>query len=73
VNIDTDQFRAITGQLAELAARVELLERRDEQRAAVGVELYYAGRESARRELGLPPARPADAHPRHLRSVRGDR
>jgi hypothetical protein len=73
VNIDTDQFRAITGRLAELAARVELLERRDEQRAAIGVELYHAGREAARRELGLPATRPGDTHPRHLRSVQGDR
>jgi hypothetical protein len=72
VNVDAGQFEAITDQLAELAAKMERLE----QCALANQILVDAGRESARRKLGLAPAanvRAADTPaPRHLRAVRGD-
>jgi hypothetical protein len=81
VNVDTGAFEAVTGQLRELAARVESLEARDAGREdTANVDLaaleivFDAGRDAARRELGLPTVHaPGTPRPRHLRTVRGKR
>ena len=74
MNAGTSAFEAVTGQLAELAARVEALEARDgAELAALGI-VYDAGKDAARRELGLPSVHAAGTPgPRHLHTVTGDR
>jgi len=74
VNVDTGAFEAVTGQLAELAARVEALEARADTDLAAFEIVFDAGKDAARRELGLPALHAAGtARPRHLRTVRGNR
>lgn len=76
MQVDTGAFQAVTDQLAALAERVERLEASDPvargQHLAILDAVYDAGRQSARREVGLP-ADSAPRRPRHLRPVRGDR
>lgn len=56
MNVDTGAFRAITDQLTELAAKVEHLERREQQREMVAELIAGGGARTA---------------PRHLHAVRG--
>jgi hypothetical protein len=78
VNADTAAFQAVAGQLAELAAKVESLETRvgsdtDALVTALGIA-FGAGKDAARRELGLPSVHAAGTPgPRHLHTIRGDR
>jgi hypothetical protein len=78
VNADTGAFQALMEQMVTLAAKVEALEAcvgsdTDALVTALGIA-YDAGKDAARRELGLPSVRAAGTPgPRHLHTVRGDR
>jgi hypothetical protein len=73
MQVDTRAFEAVAGQLAELAARVEALECADADLAAFEI-VFDAGRDAARRELGLSSVHASGTPgPRHLHTVRGDR
>jgi alkylation response protein AidB-like acyl-CoA dehydrogenase len=74
VSADTAAFQAVMEQMVTLAARVEALEARDDtDLAALGI-VYDAGKDAARRELGLASVHaPRTPRPRHLRTVRGKR
>jgi hypothetical protein len=74
MKVDTGAFQAVMQQMVTLAARVEALEaREDTDLAALGI-VYNAGKDAARRELGLRSVHAAGTPgPRHLHTVRGDR
>jgi hypothetical protein len=60
MNVDTATFEAITDQLAELAAKVEHLEQREQARQDMAAIMAGDGRERGRRKA------------RHLQAVRGE-